>query len=319
MPDLDGLETARYIRKGKRSKLTPIIFVTAGDDDLEAIARGYSAGAVDYIRKPIQSEVLQSKVKVFIDLHLKNKELTLQAEALARANEEIRGAYQQLETFSYTVAHDLRAPLRTMTGFCEILRSDYADKPFDSTGQQYAQKIEKGARQMDVLIQELLSYCHVAQAKVELTGVDPGEVVREVIKRKSFVLEGHVVLDVADLFPRVVADWNLLDQVISHLISNAATFAKPDVRPHVRIGHEPREGHVRLWVQDNGIGIAREHHDRIFRTFERLHHREDFPGLGMGLAIVKSAVERMSGQVGVESEPGKGSRFWVELPRHRES
>jgi two-component system sensor histidine kinase/response regulator len=329
MPEMDGIETAKFIRQWKTSRLTPILFVTAGDDDLEAVVRGYSAGAVDYIRKPVNAEILRSKVKVFVDLHLKKRELALQAEELARANEElrasalereraeneIRAAYRHLETFSYTMAHNLRAPLRAMTGFSQILRQDYSGKPFDRDGQDYALRIEKGAREMEALIQDLLAYCWTAHASVELVRVDPGSVVKEVLERKAAVLEGKVEVQVAGPFPPVVGDRNLLDHVIGNLVSNAATFARPDARPSIRIGHEAQKERVRLWVEDNGIGIAPEHHDRIFGTFERLNGKEAYPGAGMGLAIVKTAMERMGGLVGLVSEPGKGSRFWIELPR----
>ena len=318
MPEMDGIETAGLIRKRPRSRHTPIIFMTAGDANLESVARGYSVGAVDYITKPIQSDILRSKVRVFVDLFLHKKELSQKADELARTNEELRAACQQLETFSHTLAHNLRAPLRAMAGFCQILREEYSGKPFDQLGQDYASRIQNGAHQMEFLIQELLAFCRIAQRSVHLVKVDPGPIIQEVLERGSSLLNGECDVEVSAAIPPIQGDRELLDHVISHLLSNAVKFSKPQVRPRIRIHNELREGRVRLWVEDNGIGIPPEHHDRIFGTFERLQDREDVPGAGMGLAIVKTAMERMKGRVGVESEPGVGSRFWIELPRYRE-
>ena len=106
----------------------------------------------------------------------------------------------------------------------------------------------------------------------------------------------------------------MLVRIAANLVSNAVKFVEPEKTPHVRIYAEPRDAYVRLWVEDNGIGIKQEHRDRIFRVFERLHGVEKFPGTGIGLAIVRKGMERMRGSAGVESEPGHGSRFWIELP-----
>src|SRR5205814_2284644 len=215
------------------------------------------------------------------DLHLMKGELVHRADELAKANEElqkaalarergdkeIRLAYKQLETFSYTMAHDLRAPLRAMTGFSQILRDEYSGKPFDQAGRQYALRIEKGAREMDGLIEELLSYCHVAQAKLELVPLDPGSIVQDILSRKSAEFRESIDLSVGNGFPRVIGDRALLDQAIANLFSNAVKFATPGTRPVVRIRHDDHEKMVRLWIEDNGIGIDPEHHERIFRTF----------------------------------------------------
>jgi signal transduction histidine kinase len=310
MPDMDGFETAAYIRKGKRSILTPIIFVTAGEHQFGQVIRGYSVGAVDYIIKPFDGEILRSKVQVFIDLYRKERQLALKAEELAHANAELRHAYKELEVFSYTVAHDLRAPLRAMAGFSQMLRDEYAGKTMDETAQDYAQRIDSGARQMDGLIQSLLAYCRVAGSTIELEKLDPGEILRHITDAQG----GDAEISLSQAFPPVLAHRGLLTQALSHLVSNALKFVDPGVRPHVRIRHETRGTRVRIWVEDNGIGIAPEHHDRMFKTFERLKPAA-FEGKGMGLAVVRAALERMGGEAGLESVPGQGSKFWIELAR----
>lgn len=310
MPDMDGFETAGYIRKGKRSMSTPIIFVTAGEHQFGQIIRGYSVGAVDYIIKPFDEEILRSKVRVFIDLYRKEKQLALKAEELAHANAELHHAYKELEVFSHTVAHDLRAPLRAMAGFSQMLREEYAGRTMDETAQEYTQRIESGARQMDGLIHSLLAYCRIAGSTIDLEKLDPGEILRHITDAQG----GDAEFSLSPAFPPVLAHRGFLTQALSHLVSNALKFVDPGVRPSVQIRHESRGTRLRIWVEDNGIGIAPENHGRLFKTFERLKPAA-FDGRGMGLAVVRAALERMGGEVGLESTPGQGSRFWIELAR----
>jgi len=314
MPGMDGLETARYVRMAQRSKSTPIIFVTAGDGDLEDALRGYSAGAVDYIKKPIQTDILRSKVRVFIELYRKEQQLAARAEELAKANEDLRAACRDLEVFTYAVAHEFRAPLRAMTGFCQILRDQYADKPFDEEGQECARRIEGGARRMDALIRDLLSYCTVARTRVDTGPVDTGLVVRDALRILALEIESAgAEISVPDGFPTVVANPSLLSLALTTLLSNALKFVSSEVRPRIRIGHEVQEGRIRIWVQDNGLGIPPQYQERIFGIFERLQNSHEVPGTGIGLAIAKVAAERIGGRVGVDSEPGAGSKFWIEF------
>ena len=314
MPGMDGLETARYIRMASRTKSTPIIFVTAGDGDLEDALAGYSAGAVDYIKKPIQTDILRSKVRVFIDLYRKEKELAWRAEELARTNEELRTACRDLEVFTYAVAHEFRAPLRAMTGFCQILQDQYRDKPFDQEGQECARRIEGGARRMDALIRDLLSYCNVARTRVDTGPVDPTQMIREALRNLALEIESSGAgVTVDDDFPTVVANPSLLSLALTTLLSNALKFVSEEVRPKVRIGHDVQDGRIRIWVQDNGTGIPPQYQERIFGIFERLQNSPEIPGTGIGLAIAKVAAERISARVGVESQPGHGSKFWIEF------
>jgi signal transduction histidine kinase len=238
----------------------------------------------------------------------KRQELGLR-EGAARLEEALR----ELNSFAYTVAHDLRAPLRAMTGFGQLLKEEYAWK-LDSEAKDYIGRIEDAARRMDQLIQDLLDYSRLARERIVFEKVDLGTLVPEVLARfaQEFHDRGARVETVGVLHP-VLAHRVVLAQVLSNLISNAVKFVAPGTRPQVRIRSTKAEGGVRLWVEDNGIGIAREYWDRIFGVFQRLHSMAEYPGTGIGLAIVKRAVERMGGRVGVESEPGKGSRFWIEL------
>jgi signal transduction histidine kinase len=323
MPGLDGLDTATLLRRLDRSKHTPIIFVTAMDTPPTQEFKFYAAGAVDYLLKPFRPEVLRSKVKVFVDLYLKTEQIREQAERLRvlelreqeRKFSELEEVKRELDGFAYSVAHDLRSPLRAMTGFSEALLEEYADK-LDATGRDYATRILCSAKRMDSLIQDLLAYSRLSRGEIVLEPVALGPLIQEILTQMSPELkERRASVRIDEPLPRVTAHPVLLTQVLTNLLSNAIKFMVPGVDPEVRIRAEGSADRIRLWVEDNGIGIAAEHHERIFRVFERLHLEERYPGTGIGLAIVRRAVERLHGQAGVESEPGKGSRFWISLKR----
>jgi len=232
----------------------------------------------------------------------------------------------ELEAFTYSVSHDLRAPLRAMEGFSQALLEDYADR-LDPVGQDYARRIAAAAQHMDILIQALLAYSRLSRIEIKLRPVVLEGVVQEALSLLTpEIQEKSAQVAVERPLPRLVGHHGTLVQVVGNLLSNAIKFVAPGVKPQVRVWAETPstpllEGGkgevVRLWVEDNGIGIAPEHHELIFRMFERLHGVETYPGTGVGLAIVRKGVERLGGRVGVESEPGRGSRFWVELPRSK--
>ncbi|MEW6488281.1 MAG: ATP-binding protein [Thermodesulfobacteriota bacterium] len=232
--------------------------------------------------------------------------------ALAASEAELRRHRDDLEAFAYTVAHDLRAPLRAMSGFAQALREDFGDR-LGEEGRDYAGRVVEGARRMDALVEDLLQYSRLARADLSAAPVDLGGAVQAAVADAA-PLGQRGFVTVEGPFPSILAHEAALRQVIANLVSNALKFVPPDREPRVRVRGEERDSRVRLWVEDNGIGIASEHRERIFRVFERLHRAEEYPGTGIGLAIVERAIVRMGGAVGVESEPGQGSRFWVELP-----
>lgn len=323
MPGFDGLDTATALRRLENARHTPIIFVTAMDTPPMQEFKGYAAGAVDYLLKPFRPEVLRSKVKVFVDLYLKTEQIRQQAERLRilelreqeRKLSELEDVRRELDGFAYTVAHDLRSPLRAMTGFSEALLEEYSSA-LDSTGRDYARRICDSAKRMDSLIQDLLAYSRLSRGEIALQTVDLGPVVREILHQMSpELLERRAEVSLEEPLPRVCGHPVLLSQILTNLLSNAIKFMVPGVDPRVRVRAEPSADQVRIWVEDNGIGIAAEHHERIFRVFERLHLQERYPGTGIGLAIVRRAAERMHAQSGVVSEPGNGSRFWISLKR----
>ena len=227
-------------------------------------------------------------------------------QALAEVNRE-------LDAFAYSISHDLRAPLRAMQGYADALIEDFgAALPAD--GQHYTQRIAAAATRMEDLIADILAYSRLAKDEVSVRPESLETVLDQVLADLDVMLVNTgTLLRVERPLPEVQANRAVLRQVLNNLISNAVKFVGPGDRPVVSVHAELRSGRVRLWIVDNGIGIAPEHRNRIFDPFQRLHGVEAYPGTGIGLAIVRRAVTRMGGDCGVESELGHGSRFWIEL------
>lgn len=229
--------------------------------------------------------------------------------------ELLQEAVRELDTFAYTVAHDLRAPLRSMQGFSEILLGEHAEK-IGQEGVDLARRIADSGKRMDALIQDLLAYSRLSREKVVIEDVDLSSVIDGILHDLKPDLESRrALIEVDGKVPRVRGHALTLRQAVKNLLENAVKFVGPGIAPRVKVRAEQRGESVRLWIEDNGIGIAAEHQGRLFRPFERLHPPGAYPGTGIGLAIVRRALERMGGQSGLESELGKGSRFWIELAR----
>ena len=219
----------------------------------------------------------------------------------------------ELEAFSYSVSHDLRAPLRAIAGFADALREDYASR-LDEAGRDYLSEISSAAARMNALVQDLLEYGRVSRINLPLEPVSILASIEEALRQLGDEGAAEIQIDVpADI--EVYSHLKVLSQVMLNLLSNAVKFHSPDVAPKVRVWTETNGDVIRINVRDNGIGIAPRHQERIWQVFERLHDRDTYPGTGIGLAIVKRAVVRMNGKIGLDSEVGSGTTFWVELPR----
>lgn len=228
---------------------------------------------------------------------------------------ELQEANAELEAFGYSVSHDLRAPLRAMQGFAQALLEDYGNE-LNAEAQSYIDRIVFASQRMSTLIEDLLAYSRLSRTDLGLYAVSLESVIAEVRGQ----LEAEIQLKRAQILveeplPLVLANRLVLVQVIANLLTNAMKFVAEGTEPQIRIWAEEREQGVRLWIQDNGIGIAKEYQERIFRVFERLHGIETYPGTGIGLAIARKGLERMGGSIGVVSQPGQGSRFWLELQK----
>jgi signal transduction histidine kinase len=293
-----------------RSITRPLISLT---HDVEAVARGDYTQPIAPASGDDEIVRLASAFQVMVE-QVRDSQHELE-QRVEQRTAELKERNGELEAFNYSLAHDLRAPLRAMEGFSQALLEDYGTR-LDATGRHYAELVADGARTMDRMILDLLAYSRIARAELEVAPVNLPQVVRNATAQVSAEISArgaHVRLD--GELPDVVGHAPTLVQVFANLLGNGIKFVPPDRIPEIHIKAIQHNGDVRIWVEDNGIGIAPEHRERIFRVFERLNAAEDYPGTGIGLAIVRKGIERMGGTVGVESEPGLGSRFWVELPR----
>lgn len=240
------------------------------------------------------------------------------AEALEQLVDErtasLRQAVTQMQEFSYSVSHDLRAPVRAMRGYAEAVLEDYGEH-LDAEGRRLLERIIRSGTRMDRLIQDLLTYSRLSRREVALEPVSLEKLVREVIQQYPDMHADRADIELPAPLPDVIGHEPSLTQAVSNLLSNAVKFVAPDTRPHVRVSFEKRSPlRGRLLFADNGIGIKPEHQSRLFGLFERIHPERAYEGTGVGLAIVRKAVERMNGSVGVESDGVAGSLFWIELP-----
>lgn len=228
--------------------------------------------------------------------------------------EELQRANHELEAFAYTVSHDLRAPLRTMTGFAHALVENFgASIPADA--HDFAQRIIASGLRAESLIRDLLEYSRLTVEEVELQQVEVKDVIDTVLDQVKADLDAtHAKVDVQEPLPRVLANHLTLVQALSNLVSNAIKFVPEERTPEVTIRTEDRENVVRIWVEDNGVGVPEGQEERIFRVFERLAEGSHVPGTGIGLAIVRRSLEKIGGEAGVE-RLSVGSGFWVDLPK----
>lgn len=248
----------------------------------------------------------------------KNTEAELEKE---RSNLELRVAERtgqlqttiaELEAFSYSLSHDMRAPLRAMEGYTQLLRNILSEK-LGPKELDYFGRIMSSAERLDALIQDVLQYSRVARAPLELKLIDLEKLIGQVISDYPALQEPAATTDVHNPLLPVLGHEAFLTQCISNLLSNAVKFVAPGVKPQVTVYTRSYGQEVRLFIEDNGIGIPYENQKQIFGIFQRLHSNAVYPGTGIGLAIVQKAVDRMGGEVGVESTPGKGSKFWLQL------
>jgi PAS domain S-box-containing protein len=227
---------------------------------------------------------------------------------------ELQSTVKELEAFSYTLSHDLRAPLRSMHGYAELVEELCGDQ-INPEAREYLKRIRTSAFRLDTLIQDVLKYSKISQAPVEARRIEVEQLVRQVLTEYPVFQSGQADIQIDSPLESVMGHEGFLTQCISNLLSNAVKFVPKGTKPRVRLYTQRTGDQVRLCFEDNGIGIEPDDQRRIFRIFQRLNPAKAYEGTGIGLAIVQRAAERMGGHAGVDSAPGRGSTFWLQLWR----
>jgi len=306
MSGMDGPEFIRRIRASQRPGYVYTVLLTAKSGK-EDIVTGMDAGADDFVIKPFDQDELRVRLRA-------GERIVQLEQTLAEQNQELRTRAEEMEAFAHSASHDLQTPLRTFEGYARWLLEDYGEV-LDAQGRELCNEIIEDALHMKTLLDGLLEYSHIGRLEIASALVP----VQRVVERTMHDLQAEIDatgahIDLPETLPVVLYSEACLSQVFSHLVSNALKFidGKP---PVITIGCEDYPECYRLTVSDNGIGIAPDHHRRIFELFKRLHTREAYSGTGAGLTFVKRIVETHGGQVGVESKLGEGSTFFFTIPK----
>ncbi len=428
MPDMDGFEVAQILKTNKRTKNIPIIFATAESRERTLMMKGYDEGAVDYLLKPLDPDVVKAKVDVLLKIQLQKKELveknlSLEKSALLIHNsadiigiidagdftiEEINNAFtvilgysqeetkgkaltsflgeedelslkklseqkkdqfsfetkiyckdksikwlqwkvtvkngkwfvnardisevkqlnadlqnnllqleatnKELESFSYSVSHDLRAPLRALNGFSKIIEEDY-ENVLDAEGKRLLGNIQTNARKMGMLIDDLLAFSRLGRKEVQKSKTDMTKMVEHILQEIDKSATKHPVIKVGALPPAYV-DHTLLQQVWINLISNGIKYSAKKENPEVEIGAADSENEITYFVKDNGSGFDMKYADKLFGVFQRLHNPNEFEGTGVGLAIVQRIINKHGGKIWAHAKVNEGATFYFTIPKN---
>ncbi|HUQ64956.1 MAG TPA: response regulator [Flavitalea sp.] len=353
MPNLNGFETASLIYQREKLRHIPIIFITANNYGDEQVFKGYMTGAVDYIYKPINPDLLRAKVGVFIDLYKKNHKLLAQEQKLVAINknleleiherkvsedkikelnhklleniERLESANRDLDRFAFMASHDLQEPLRKMLMFSDRLGHKYKQL-LDDEGKMFISRIQHAGERMQALIKDILLFSKTSIEKPTFIDTNLNDILRDVLIEMENVIKDKNAVINADELPNLSVNPVLMRPLFHNLISNAIKYSKKDTQPVVKIYSEYSAGqnglpskevknkYCRIYVEDNGIGFDQKYSEQIFGMFKRLHLHSEFEGTGIGLALCKKIVEEHNGFITARSKLDEGSVFIISLP-----
>ncbi|RYY40366.1 MAG: hybrid sensor histidine kinase/response regulator [Chitinophagaceae bacterium] len=354
MPDMNGFETASLIYEREKLKNIPIIFITAHNKDEEYMFKGYKMGAVDFIYKPINPELMRFKVSVFADLYRKTHQLMQQEKNLLAAkanlereieertineekirllnaqltqnNGDLKLINEELDRFAYVASHDLQEPLRKIMVFSDVVATKLSGK-VDADVQSSLNKIVKASDRMQKLINDLLKFSRHASSDEDFTQVDLNEILQDVLSDLESDIQGKGASIEHAPLPAIEAIPSQVRQLFQNLLGNALKFAREGVAPRVEIfaesvvleNHEggPLRQH-RIIFRDNGIGFDAKYADDIFVVFKRLHSYHEFEGSGIGLSICKKIVDQHKGSIRAVGALNEGATFIITLPEVQE-
>ena len=313
MPGMDGFEAAQLIRQRPRSELTPIIFVTALDRAETDMGRGYDLGAVDFVFAPVVPAIMRAKVSVFVELYKAQQELRRYRTQLERLVHErttaLTAMNRELEAFSYSVSHDLRAPLHAFNGLNQTLLDDYG-AALDPRAKDYLQRMRIAGERMTSVFDGLQTLFRLTSGEIHREQVDIGAMAAEIVEEMRAADHERKVEVGIDDDMIATADPRLARILLANLISNAFKFTSREPAARIEIGTEVMEGDTRMFVRDNGVGFDMIYAHKLFGAFQRLHSQSEFPGVGIGLATVRRIVNRHGGRAWAEGAVGEGATFY---------
>ena len=352
MPDMNGFETASLIYQREKLKHIPIIFITAHNYNDEHVFEGYKVGAIDYIYKPINPELLRFKVGVFAEMYQKNHQLLLQERKLKQMNanlakeieerriseekvrllnqqllennRSLKATIEELDRFAYVASHDLQEPLRKILVFSDKLLSTQRQHVTEEM-QRYMEKIMKASERMQKLINDLLTFSRQDDNAAGFTEVKLNDLISDVLSDMEVEIEKHAAQIKVDVLPTLWANPSSMRQLFQNLISNGIKFRKPGEVPVVSVycssANAPlldgADSFCRIVVEDNGIGFNQKYAEEIFVVFKRLHSYHEYEGTGVGLSICKKIIDKHGGKISAESKAGEGARFYIDLPMQK--
>jgi signal transduction histidine kinase len=317
MPELDGIE---LIRRARATDPELAGVVMTGHGTIDTAVAAMQVGALDYVLKPFKLNVILTVIVRALDIRrLRIENAVLQQREREQAV-ELAAAYRDLESFSYSVSHDLRSPLRAVNGFMDLFMDEFGST-VAGEARALLEQVRAGGARMDCLIDDLLKFCRFSRAPLTRQRVDLDRIVRRVVTDlQAREPERTVCVEIGEL-PAVGGDASLLEQVLVNLLSNAFKFTRHQAQARVSVGSftapspaDPSAPERVYFVRDNGAGFDMKYAGKLFGVFQRLHSQDQFEGTGVGLSIVQRVLQRHGGRIWAESAPGSGASFFFVLP-----
>ncbi|MBS1597419.1 MAG: response regulator [Bacteroidetes bacterium] len=352
MPTLNGFDTAALIYEREKLRHIPIIFITANNYGEENVFQAYRTGAVDYIYKPVNPDLLRVKVSVFVDLYKKNHQLLAQEQKLMAINKNLEleinerkiseqkitelnrqllenisnleSANKELDLFAFMASHDLQEPLRKIRFYCDRLIHRYHDN-LEEDGKNDIGRIQRLSERMQTMIKDILSFSKISADEQPLIRTDLNIIVDEVLSDLETEIHNRKAQIKKETLPSLHVNAALMRLLFINLIGNALKFSKKEVQPVIKIsadsnfpeevnGNGSSNNYSRIIIEDNGIGFEQKYAKQIFDMFRRLNGKSEFEGTGIGLALCKRIVEKHRGVLSAKSQPGEGATFIISLP-----
>lgn len=294
----------------------PVLFAVDTQEEESRLLKEFNGHTVDFIKKPAEASKITSRVNLLLEIKSLRAELSKcrhEAETSIKAKEvQVNASAQELQSFVYTVSHDLRAPLRAINGFTQIIEEEYG-KDFQPEGLRLFGMIKQNAQKMGRLIDDLLTFSRLARKQVVFDPVNMSDVAYAAVIESEKAQSHHAKLTTGELLP-AKGDFSLLKQAFMNLLSNAIKFSSKKESPEIEIGSYKSENELVYFVKDNGVGFNMAYSDKLFGVFQRLHSEGEFEGTGIGLAMVKRIIGMHGGRVWAEGKADEGATFYFSLP-----